>query len=153
MLEAKHFQNAYVTRNLEKAIDRFNTVADVRKVLQFEVTVDVWTPAGNGSQTNKIAFVWVEDLQYELIEPVAGDVSLYRDALPKDDKPQFHHSCMRVDNWEDFRARVDQQVFPVVLEGGGDELKFIYLDAREFLGHYLEFTWMTEQRWMQIGGR
>jgi hypothetical protein len=60
---------------------------------------------------------------------------------------------MRVDNWDDFRARVDEQPYPVVLEGGSDALRFLYLDAREFLGHYLEYTWMTDQRWSQVGGR
>ena len=35
----------------------------------------------------------------------------------------------------------------------GDELKFLYLDARETLGHYLEYTWMTPARWAQLGGR
>lgn len=153
MLEGKHFQNAYVTRNIEAAIEAFNARGDVRKLIQTEVTVDVWTPAGQGSQTNKLAFIWVDDLQYELIEPVAGDVDIYRDALPVGDAPRFHHICMRIDNWEDFRARVEQQSLPVVLEGGSDALRFLYLDAREFVGHYLEYACMTDERWMQMGGR
>jgi hypothetical protein len=41
-----------------------------------------------------------------------------------------------------------------VFEGAsGEELKFLYLDARELLGHYLEYTWLTETRWTQIGGQ
>lgn len=153
MIEGQHFQNAYVTRNLDRAVAMLEKHGDVRKILQFEVTTDVWTPAGMGSQTNKLAFVWVEDLQYELIQPLAGAVSLYSDALPAGDEIRFHHICMRVDNWDDFRQRVDQQSCPVVLEGGSDELKFIYLDARELVGHYLEYTWMTPERWQQVGGR
>ncbi len=153
MLEGKHFQNAYVTRDIDKAVAKFEANADVRKILQFEVTTNIWTPEGEGEQTNKLAFIWVEDLQYELIQPVSGAVGIYRDALPENDKPLFHHICMRVANWDDFRKRVDQQSYPVVLEGGSDELKFIYLDAREFVGHYLEYTWMNDVRWQQVGGR
>jgi hypothetical protein len=74
--------------------------------------------------------------------------------LPDGDVPRFHHSCARVDDWDDFRRRVDRQPCPVVLEKADDpQLKFLYLDARDLLGHYLEYTWMTDARWAQLGGR
>ena len=153
MIEGRHFQNAYVTRDIEKALVEFKSRADVRKSIEMEVSSEVTTPAGRGIQTNKLAFVWVGDLQYEFIQPVSGMVDIYRDALPDDDTPKFHHICMRLDEWDDFRARVDQQPFPVVLEGGNEFLRFVYLDARPFLGHFLEYVWMTEERWGQVGGR
>ena len=153
MLEGMHFQNAYVTRNSQKVIDAFKSRANIRKLIQYEGSVEVMTPAGRGIQTNKLVFIWVGDLQYELIEPVSGTVDLYRNALPADDSPLFHHICMRVNDWGDFRARVDRQSLPVVLEGGNDSLRFLYLDARKFLGHYLEYTWMTDERWTQVGGQ
>jgi hypothetical protein len=153
MLEGKHYQNAYVTRNIAKGIEAFKSRANVRQLIQYEGSVEVMTPAGPRTQTNKLAFIWVGDLQYELIEPVSGSVDLYRDALPADDSPVFHHICMRVDDWKDFRARVDKQPLPVALEGGSDTLRFLYLDARKWLGHYLEYCWMTDERWRQVGGR
>jgi hypothetical protein len=153
MLEGMHYQNAYVTRDIVKAIATFKARANIRKLMEYAGTTEVTTPAGRGTQTNKLAFIWVGDLQYELIEPVSGAVDLYRNALPADDSPLFHHICMRVDDWGDFRARVDKQSLPVVLEGGTDSLKFLYLDARQHLGHYLEYTWMTPERWNQLGGR
>lgn len=152
MLEGYHFQNAYVTRDADKWIETFRKRAKVDRVLAYEGTTAVTTPAGPGEQTNKLAFIWVGDLQYELIQPIAGAVDIYRDALPAGDGLQFHHICMRVDDWDDFRARVDQQPYPVVLEGGNDLLRFLYLDARAFLGHYLEYVWMTPERWKQMGG-
>jgi hypothetical protein len=153
MIEGKHFQNAYVTRNLDSAIERFKSRADIRKLLQFEAAIEVMTAAGPRTCINKLAFIWIEDFQYELIEPGAGTLSLYRDDLPADDSLFFHHVCMRVDKWDDFRARVDRQPLPVAIEGGSDALRFLYLDAREFLGHYLEYVWMTPERWAQVGGR
>ena len=101
---------------------------------------------------SKLAFIWIDGLQYELIQPVSGLVDIYSDALPDDDGLKFHHICTRVDDWADFRARVDQQDLPVVLEGGGDLLKFLYLDARKLVGHYLEYVWMTPERWASMGG-
>jgi hypothetical protein len=152
MIEGFHYQNAYVTRDIEKWIKTFSERAKVDKVMTYEGTTKITTVNGPGEQTNKLAFIWVGDLQYELIQPVGGDVSLYSDALPAGDGLQFHHICMRVPDWDDFRARVNEQPYPVVLEGGSDHLRFLYLDARPFLGHYLEYTWMDDKVWEQMGG-
>jgi hypothetical protein len=51
------------------------------------------------------------------------------------------------------RARVDQERFPVAMEGGTPgHLLWLYLDARDTLGHYLEYCWMTPERWTMIRG-
>jgi hypothetical protein len=152
LLEGYHYQNAYVTRNVDKWVDTFRQRARVDRVLTYEGSTPVAVRGDAGIQTNKLAFIWVGDLQYELIQPVSGSVQIYSDALPADDGLQFHHICMRVPDWETFRARVDDQPYPVALEGGNDKLRFLYLDAREFLGHYIEYTWMTAERWSQMGG-
>jgi hypothetical protein len=154
VIEGRHYQNAYVTRNLDKAVAAFTARADTRSVMQFEASTDVLAGGTHLTQTLKMAFIWVGDLQYEFIEPVAEAVPVFSTWLPDGDVPRFHHSCARVADWADFRRRVDRQPYPVVFEGeGGEGLKFLYLDARELLGHYLEYTWMTEDRWAQIGGR
>ena len=47
-----------------------------------------------------------------------------------------------------------QHSYPVVIEGeSGDNLKFLCLDARDLLGHYLEYTWTTDARWQRLGGQ
>jgi hypothetical protein len=153
IIEGKHYQNAYITRNIDKAVTDFQALADVRKLIRYEGTTEVMTPAGRGPQTNKLAFLWVDDLQYEFIEPGPGIVDIYRNELPADDSLKFHHICMRVDDWDEFRARVDKQPLPVVMERGGDTLRFLYLDARKLLGHYLEYVWMNDATWTQMGGR
>jgi len=152
MIEGIHFQNAYITRDVSKWIDVFKAQADVRKLLTHEGSVDLWTPAGLVTQTTKLAFIWVGDLQFELIQPISG-ADIYSEALPNDDGLKFHHICNRVADWDSFRARVDKQSYPVVLERGGDALRFLYLDTRAFLGHYIEYVWMTDERWAQLGGR
>jgi catechol 2,3-dioxygenase-like lactoylglutathione lyase family enzyme len=155
MIIGRHYQNAYVTRNLDHAIARFREHADLRTVLQTEVEVKLWTPHGEGVGVQKLAFIWIEDLQFELIEPQSGEVlALYRDALPADDGLVFHHTCHRVDDWDAFMALVDRQPFTIVLKGGTpDALQFVYLDTRALLGYYLEYVWMVPERWAAMGGR
>jgi Glyoxalase/Bleomycin resistance protein/Dioxygenase superfamily len=153
MIEGFHFQNAYVTRNIEKWIGIFRKQAKVDFELTYQSTGRVRTPAGEMTQNSKLAFIWVGDLQYELIQPVDGAVEIFRDALPADDGLAFHHVCMRIDDWDDFRRRVAGQPYPVVREGASDMLRFVYLDARPLLGHYLEYIWMDDSIWKQMGGR
>jgi Glyoxalase/Bleomycin resistance protein/Dioxygenase superfamily len=153
MLEGQHYQNAYITRDIDKAMASFAARAGVSDARSFEASVEVTTPKGRGLATNKLSFIWINNLQYELIQPVSGLVDIYTDVLPADDSMLFHHICMRVDDWSSFRPKVERQKYPVVLEGGGEALRFLYLDARDFLGHYLEYVWMIPERWTQLGGK
>lgn len=153
MIEGRHYQNAYVTRDIDAAIAGFVARTGATDVMRFDGEVDVWTPHGEGRARNRLAFIWIDNLQYEFIEPVSGLVDIYRDALPEGDALTFHHVCMRVDDWDVFRAKVRREGWPVVLEGGGEALRYLYLDARDLVGHYLEYVWMTPERWGQIGGR
>jgi catechol 2,3-dioxygenase-like lactoylglutathione lyase family enzyme len=152
MLEGYHFQNAYITRNIEKALETFRTrLGNGADVQSFEIEQEIWTTRGTGKARQKLAFVWVGDLQYELIEPVEGFVDVYADDLPEGDEMKFHHICMKVDDWDSFRAKVDQEGWKIAIEGkSGDALRFLYLDARDTLGHYLEYVWCTPERWAQM---
>lgn len=153
VIEGRHYQNAYVTRDIDAAVARFVGRTGATGVMRYDADVEVWTPAGAGRAVNRLAFIWVGGVQYEFIEPVSGLVDVYRDALPADDALAFHHVCMRVDDWDVFRAKVTREGWPVVLEGGDEQLRYLYLDARDLVGHYLEYVWMTPGRWTQIGGR
>lgn len=151
MLEGHHFQNAYVTRDIEKWVAKFQEQAKVDRLIRYEGTIPVTTVKGPGEMSLKVAFIWIGDMQYELIQPIAGDVHVYADSLPADDSLVFHHVCMRMEDGNDFRARLSQQPFKAVLEGGDGESGYTYLDMREFLGHYVEFSWMPEAQWEGMG--
>ena len=153
MLLGRHYQNAYVTRDLNAARDSLKARAEIRLEAGYEGPAALKTPSGPAVMELKLAFLWVGDLQMELIEPVGGQVDFYRDFLPDDASLRFHHACMRVDDWEDFRAKVDAQPYPLVFEGEAGPLKFLYLDARRDLGHYLEYTHMPDAVWEGMGGR
>lgn len=155
MIVGRHYQNAYVTRNVDKAVSEFEQRADIRLLMETQVSVNLWTPQGEGVGVQKLAFVWIGDTQIELIQPIDGDVlALYRDALPVDDSLQFHHICHLVNDWEALMARVERQPCPIVLKGGTPGvLEFLYLDTRRWLGHYTEYVWMAPDRWTAMGGR
>lgn len=154
MLEGHHYQNAYVTRNLAAAVAALPASAGMEAVPQFEASVEVLTAEGRRPHVVKLAFFWVGDLQYELIEPVAEATPLFAPWLPDGDGLRFHHSCTRVDDWDDFRGRVSKQPCPVVMEGEGrGGLKFLFLDARDLVGHYLEYAWMPDEMWARFSGR
>ncbi|MFT4011806.1 MAG: VOC family protein [Paracoccus sp. (in: a-proteobacteria)] len=152
MLEGFHFQNAYVTRDLAGGIRKIEAMASVRKKILFETVLSVKTPEGNASLGVNAALLWVGNLQYELIEPRGGDLDVYTQALPEDDGIRFHHICMRVPDWDAFRARVDLQSMPLVMEGETQQVKYLYLDARASLGHYLEYYWTSDAHWSNMGG-
>jgi Glyoxalase/Bleomycin resistance protein/Dioxygenase superfamily len=153
MLTGHHYQNAYICADIDAAIAQFRTRAEIGEVTPFAVDQQIWTPAGMKRVASKLAFIWLGDLQYELIEVEADETGVYGNYKDNGGLLHFHHVCMRVPEWEPFRAAVAAQGLPVVLErAGDDQLKFLYLDAREFCGHYLEYTWMTDARWRQLGG-
>ena len=152
MLEGKHYQNAYVCDRIEDGIDLFRSRGLRKEPVIIPVEQDVDTPQGPKHQKVKICFIWIDDLQYELIEVIEDKVGIYGNCLANGGPLRFHHVCTRIDDWDDFRSRVDQQDLPIAMERdlGGDALKFLYLDGRKVFGHYLEYTWMPEPQWQQI---
>ncbi len=151
MLLQGHFQNAYVTRNLDKAIETFRTLYGIETWSTYGGELEVTTPKGKGPATNKVGFGWAGNVQYELIEPVSGQVEMYRDALRDDDEMRFHHVCMRVADIEAARAEVERLKMPIVYSGV-TAVTFFYADARATLGHYLEFVQMPDEIWKIMGG-
>jgi hypothetical protein len=150
MFQGRHFQNAYITRDLDKQAARLNAQG-VRQHMITEADMEVKTRNGTARMANKIYFGWVGDLQYELIQPLHDDIGIYTDVLPADDSLFFHHICMRLDDWDSFRSSIDES--RLVMEAGHDKLRFCYLDARDIVGHYLEFNWMVPEMWAAVGGR
>ena len=147
------FQIAYVTRNIDTAMANFRAQADIRTEVYYEGEVPVKTPAGPAISHVKLAFMWVGDFQYELIQPISGLEHIYNPALPEDDSLGFHHTCVRVDDWDSFRRDVEKQPYPIAFEGGNGPNYFLYLDARKTVGHYLEYAYLPDEIWKMSGGR
>jgi hypothetical protein len=149
MLEGWHYQNAYICDDIEAAIELFRKRAPIGNIPIIDVEQPVSTPNGMKTVATRLAFIWLGDLQYELIQVIKDEAGIYANCLSNGGPLRFHHVCMRVEgDWDSFRARAAAQDFPIAMERAneGDALKFLYLDAREFCGHYLEYVWTTDER-------
>jgi hypothetical protein len=86
-----------------------------------------------------------------LIEPISGPVDVYREAVLPGGGLRFHHIAMRVMDWDVFRAEVDRRKFPIAYAGSGQGgLKFLYLDVRDTLQHYLEYVYAPPEVWKRL---
>ena len=151
MLLKGHFQNAYVTRDVDAAIERFRASYDIQNWLVYDGEIQVKTPTRQGPAKNKVAVGWVGNLQYEFIQPLSGEVEVYTEALRDDAGLRFHHVCMRVDDLDAVRRQVEP-LMPVVLEGDS-VVRFFYADGRALFGHYLEYVQMSDEIWKIMGGQ
>ena len=130
----------FLQRSLAHGVTRIRTHTDVGEVTVHDVDQTISTPDGPKRVASRLAFIWIGDLQYELIQVVADETGIYANCQSNGGPLRFHHICMKVDDWDSFRAKVDQQSLPLVMERASDDkLKFLYLDARATLGHYLEY--------------
>ncbi|MFC3174606.1 VOC family protein [Novosphingobium bradum] len=149
MLLANHFQNAYVTADIDAAVAAMvEQFALTRAPRQIDARQMFTTPDGTAEGTMRMAFIQVGHLQYELIQPVSGNVRLYADFVVPDRPLTLHHVAMRTDDIEAVRAESEAHGRPVVLEGAAQQgLRFMYVDARRTLGHYLEYVQAPEEFW------
>jgi hypothetical protein len=148
-----HYQNAYVTSDIDRAVDLLQRQHGLTgEVQKFEVTNQIRTVDGEGASTLKLAFLWAGRLQYELIEPVSGLVGLYSEALPKDGLLQFHHVAMRADDWDGLLADIAAQGKTIAMQGESGSVKFLYVDARDTVGHYLEYVSGPQEFWASFPG-
>src|SRR5579871_3921118 len=108
MILSGHFQNAYITRDLDKAMAQLKAELAIDQFMTYEGEVQVTTPKGTGPALNRLAFAWLGNLQYELIQPVSGLVDVYAEALPADDSLRFHHICMRILDWDALLADIER---------------------------------------------
>jgi hypothetical protein len=149
-----HYQNAYVTHDLAKAMDLVGERYGLRDWLRFEMELPVKTPEAERSLGVKVACAWAGWLQIELIEPVSGAVEPYLPYLPadrSDPTPRFHHISLRRDDYAEMQAEIAQLGLPFVCEGGIPDLRYTYVDGRDTFGHYVEYVWASEAGWKMVG--
>lgn len=138
------FQVAYVVRNMDEAVATFARDHGVEgfRVMEFELNLNP-----PGKTVLKVALGWVDDHEFELIEPIRDETGVFEPKLPVAPANMvLHHVAARIpgelEDWERFRSAVPDN--RVVIEGGRDGMRFIYVDALDTLGHHLEYIWMND---------
>ena len=155
-----HMQNAYVTHDLDKAMEIVGNRFGIEKFDRYDPDMTVLTPEGERPMVNRVASYWAGGLNIEIIEPVSGAVEHYRTMLPDDANdavPRFHHISLRRDDETAMREEIAQLDLPLAFEGplsikdAIPSLVFVYLDGRASIGHYVEFTWKSPEAWEFVG--
>lgn len=149
-----HYQNAYVTRDLDKAIQALSEVHGVQGFWPIEADFSLKTPDGEKSARMRVALGWVDKLQIELIQPISGFTDIYSAYLPEDEADatlRLHHVAVRREDLDAMRTEIAQLDAPVVFEGEGPGIQYALVDARKSLGHYLEYVWATPEGWAMVG--
>ena len=149
-----HYQNAYVTHDLDAAMELLTDRYGLKDYIVFEPDMILKTPQGDKESSVRAALAWAGGLNIELIQPVSGHLDHYLPYLPtdrNDPTPRFHHVAVRRDDEQAMRDEIDRLGLPLAFEGQVPGLIFIYLDARASLGHYFEYVWATPEMWTATG--
>jgi hypothetical protein len=135
---SRHFQTAYVTRDLDRAVEIFQR--------QFGIRSFQFVPGNQVDEHTRIDFAlaWLGDEMVELIQPTGNGGSFYEVMLGPDPLGiRLHHFGHLVPNrteWDRLREQVSREGYPTPLQGSvAGFLSYLYVDTRAHTGHYLEY--------------
>ncbi|MCX7864870.1 MAG: VOC family protein [Novosphingobium sp.] len=150
-----HFQNAYITHDMDKCCAEINRRFGKVDWIVFEPDMILHAADGDRQSSVRVALGWHGGHQLEIIEPVSGYIEHYRPVMREDRKdwrPAFHHIAVRRDDQAEMHREIAEMGFPVLFESGIDDVMlFIYIDARETIGHCIEYIWATDEGWAMMG--
>lgn len=149
-----HYQNGYVTHDLDKALEIFASRFAMVDFGSYDADIEVSTSQGARRLAMRIAAGWTGGLNIEVMQPVAGHVEPLLAMLPADRSdaaPRFHHVALRRDSLAEMRAEVAGCGLPLAFGGTPPGMEFAYLDARASLGHFIELVWKAPGGWDRIG--
>jgi hypothetical protein len=144
-LFANVWQVCYVTPNLDRGMTELRELLGVENATEVPTEGASFTKGGQEHQWDvRVAMGARGGLIVELIEPIAGEVDFYRDAVPKDGGALgFHHLAMLVplgdEPWGSVEKLLDEHgmafEYTILIP---DRARLAYVDARAQLGHWIE---------------
>jgi hypothetical protein len=144
------YQTAYVTTDLEQALEVFRDVYGVPSFMVLPSDMEV-RYRGQPSRMNiRLALANLNGVQIEVIEAGEGCIPLYREGLPAEGFGLVHHHLAMLvqgtlDDWREWRERMAATDRGFVLEGEmADSARWAYLDDKRRLGHYTEYFWAAD---------
>ena len=137
------YQISYVTPDLRKATG----LMEARFGVEFKdlsgqelVRNTVWTPEGDADIEMRLGIAILGHLTIELLEPVSGATKIFTDMIEPGRLVKLHHFGMRCRDLEAMRRENEKIGRKVVMEGGFKTVRFMYVDARADLGHFMEYS-------------
>jgi len=149
-----HYQNGYVTHDLDLALEIFAGRFGMKDFARYDAEVEMTTPQGVKPLAMRIAAGWTGGLNIEVMQPVSGHVAPLMAVLPEDTSdpvPRFHHVALRRDDLSGMRAEIAACGLELAYGGDPPGMHFAYLDARPTLGHFIELVWKEQGGWEKIG--
>jgi hypothetical protein len=144
-------QFGYVTNDLEQAIAVFAQRYGIPKFGRFEGGQFEVEYQGKPAVLDlTFALADFDGGQIELIAPGPDCVGIYSEGLPSNGfGMHLHHVSMPFDGdaerWERWPDELAAQGRRVAMQVRlGENSGFMYIDEREVLGHYLEYTWSDQ---------
>jgi Glyoxalase/Bleomycin resistance protein/Dioxygenase superfamily len=139
-MSVNYYQYAYVTTDWHKAMADLSALHQIGSWMEMP---DAEFDTGPGlTATCHFALAYKNDLQFEVIQPISGDCSVYQWGLPAVDYgTHFHHLGRHFGD----RALFDQEIavakarwaLPVAADTMGGT--YAYFDARDDFGHFIEY--------------
>ncbi|MBV8805570.1 MAG: VOC family protein [Sinobacteraceae bacterium] len=140
-------QMAWITPDLDRSLGQFKEIYGIGDFFVLKQSFQAEALGKKGEISIKFALANIEDMQLELIQPLGGVDSIYRDVLPTDGRHAnvFHHVCVKIEgtlaDWDAYVAGLGPNR-PVVLTGDvGPGARFMYTDERDKLGIFVEHLW------------
>jgi catechol 2,3-dioxygenase-like lactoylglutathione lyase family enzyme len=141
LLVSAHFQIAYTTNDIDRALALFSDRYGVREWQRLE------GPLKAGGHM-RVELAWVGTVMYELMHASGPGSAIYMDRLPAEGgfHLKHHHLGYMLDGEAQWQALMDEvaakgHAMPHVSESEGF-MKSCFVDAPE-LGHYLEYLLPT----------
>ncbi len=139
-MDGDYYQYAYVTNDIDRAIDALRKTHGMGP---FQELRDMHLPVGPDREAvGHFALAFKGALQFELIQPLAGEVDFYRELLPsKDFIIAFHHLGKYVASKADYDATLAaaRETWSLPIDYTAFGGFYAYVDARPLYGHYLEY--------------
>ncbi|HWA83507.1 MAG TPA: VOC family protein [Fimbriimonadaceae bacterium] len=135
-------QVAFVVRDIEKARHRFAALLGVEPPEIVETRpgseVDLVYRGRPSDAQAKLAFIDLENVQIELIEPI-GEDSAWADGLAEDGE-RLHHLAFWTESVDEASAHIERQDVPMVMRGAFNDLsgEYLYFDGQKDFGCFIE---------------
>jgi hypothetical protein len=142
-----------VTGDFDRALELLRSQHGIERFLELR---DIRFPVDRtgGEAHCHIALGRTGDLEIELIQPLSGAVDLYRGPLVRGGPLHFHHVAQRLDTLADLEALQGSAAargFAIPIDAESNGMTYFYIDARETLGHYVEYIYGSPEYWSAVG--
>jgi methylmalonyl-CoA/ethylmalonyl-CoA epimerase len=140
-----YFQVAYVTPDMDRLLATLNDDLGVGPFFVIrDAHVEDQTYRGKPLESQQhLAFGYAGELQFEVIQPVAGE-SIYTEFLDSLPRGGLHHLGILVDDYDTAVSEVSQRL-ELVQTGRSDTTRFAYFNTVETLGSWTEIVQLGER--------